>query len=103
MSGAIQNNVNVYQDTPNQVIISEETPNLVIVRASASSGNTRRYVHTQAAASDEWVITHTLGGYPSVTVVDSASTQVIGEVKYDSTTQITIAFSAPFSGFAYLT
>lgn len=103
MSGTIPNNVNVYQDTPNQVIISEETPNLVIVRASASSGNTRRFVHAQPTASNEWTITHTLGGFPSVTVVDTSKTQVIGEVIYESTTQIKVEFTAPFSGFAYLT
>lgn len=104
MSGSIANNVNVYQDTPNQVVVSEDTPNLVIVRTGGGGGlYTRRHVHTQSVASDEWVITHSLGGYPSVSIVDSANTQVIGEVKYDSTTQITVLFTALFSGYAYLT
>jgi hypothetical protein len=62
-----------------------------------------RYVHTQASPSDTWVISHELGGRPSVTVVDSAATTVIGEVKYNSDSQITVTFTAPFSGFAYLT
>lgn len=62
-----------------------------------------RYVHPQPEVSDTWVITHPLGGFPSVTIVDSAATAVIGDVKYDSETQITVTFSAPFSGFAYLT
>lgn len=62
-----------------------------------------RHVHTQATASDTWLVTHALGGYPSVMVVDSASTAVIGEVSYLSTSQVRISFSAPFSGFAYLT
>ena len=62
-----------------------------------------RYVHNQSVASTTWVITHPLGGHPSVTVVDSAGTAVFGEVKYDSTTQVTVSFTAPFSGLAYLT
>jgi hypothetical protein len=99
----VPNNVNVYQDTPNQVIVDQDAPNQVIVRSGGAAGNTRRHVHTQASPSTEWVITHTLGGKPSVTVVDSADTLVIGEVKYDSNTQVTVSFTAAFSGFAYLT
>lgn len=66
-------------------------------------GATIRHVHTQASVSATWTINHTLGGYPSVTVVDTASTVVYGEVSYISTTQVRVVFSAPFSGFAYLT
>jgi hypothetical protein len=66
-------------------------------------GSTTRYIHTQASASDVWTINHTLGGYPSVTVVDTASTTVIGEVSYISTSQVRVSFTAPFSGYAYLT
>jgi hypothetical protein len=66
-------------------------------------GTTTRHVHTQASPSSTWTINHTLGGYPSVMVVDSASTVVIGEVLYISTTQVQVSFTAPFSGFAYLT
>lgn len=64
---------------------------------------TRRYVHTQASASATWTITHDLGGRPSVTVVDSSGTVVVGEVRYDSNTVVTVLFTAPFSGYAYLT
>ena len=62
-----------------------------------------RYVHTQAAPSSTWNVTHDLGGRPSVTVVDSAGTVVIGEIRYNNDTSVTILFTAPFSGYAYLT
>ena len=62
-----------------------------------------RYVHNQPVATATWTITHPLGGRPSVTIVDSASTKVYGEIVYDSDTQIRVLFSAPFSGYAYLT
>ena len=62
-----------------------------------------RLIFTQASPSATWNITHELGGRPSVTIVDSAGTVVYGEVVYNSNTSITAFFSAPFSGFAYLT
>lgn len=62
-----------------------------------------RHIHTQGSAATTWTVTHTLGGYPSVTVVDSTGSTVIGGVQYDSETQVTLTFSAAFSGSAYLT
>lgn len=62
-----------------------------------------RHIHTQGSAATTWTVTHTLGGHPSVTVVDSTGTAVIGGVQYDSETQVTLTFSAAFSGSAYLT
>jgi hypothetical protein len=103
MSSSVPNNVNVFQDTPNRVIVDDDLPNVVVVRSTSGLVNTRRHVHEQGQASSTWVITHTLGGKPSVTIVDSADTAVFGEVQYDSTTQVTVYFTVPFSGFAYLT
>lgn len=60
------------------------------------------YVHTQNIAQDTWVISHGLGRYPSVAVVDSALNVVVGDVTYDSTNQVTVRFSAAFGGTAYL-
>jgi hypothetical protein len=103
MSAAVPNNV-VVTDERNIVIVEQDAPNTVIVRSSsASTLSTRRHIHTQGVASAEWVITHALGGYPSVSIVDSAKTAVFGEVQYDSTTQVTVSFTVPFSGYAYLT
>lgn len=66
------------------------------------AGVCRPYVHAQDAASLTWSITHNLGRFPSVTVVDSAGTQVVGRVVYDSVNALTLTFSAAFSGKAYL-
>jgi hypothetical protein len=60
------------------------------------------YTHTQASASATWTIVHNLNCKPSVTIVDSGGNVQIGEVLYDSDNQITLAFAAAFSGFAYL-
>ncbi len=63
---------------------------------------TATYVHNQISASTTWTILHNLSKFPSVSVVDTAETVVIGEIKYDSLNQITLTFSAAFAGKAYL-
>lgn len=60
------------------------------------------YIHTQNVASDIWTIVHNLEKYPSVTVVDSAGSVVIGDVLYSDNNTIVLAFQGAFSGIAYL-
>jgi hypothetical protein len=65
------------------------------------------YTHNQNTTSNTWTITHNLNRFPSVTVVDSADTVVIGTVVYNSANQLTITFFASgsavaFQGKAYL-
>jgi hypothetical protein len=60
------------------------------------------YVHTQTVAASVWTIIHNLGKYPSVSIVDSANDEVIGEVRYTNTNQVVVTFSAAFSGKAFL-
>lgn len=48
-----------------------------------------------------WVLQHNLGKFPSVTTVDSSGEEVIGSVKHDDANQVTITFSAAFSGSAF--
>lgn len=64
--------------------------------------NDKTYLHTQSEASSEWVITHNLEKYPSVTIINSAGDEVIGEVYYNSQNQVTITFSGAFKGTATL-
>ena len=64
---------------------------------------TLRHTHIQNIPSATWTITHSLGGNPSVTVVDSANSVVVGEVTYVDTSTVRIEFSGAFSGYAYLT
>ena len=62
----------------------------------------KHFTYVQSFASDEWVIEHNLQKHPSVTIVDSAGTVVIGDVLYLSVNKLVVSFSAPFSGKAYL-
>lgn len=60
------------------------------------------YIHDQQVASTTWTVNHNMNKYPSVNVVDTANDEVTGDVKYNSLNQITISFTAAFSGKAYL-
>jgi hypothetical protein len=60
------------------------------------------YFYNQTIASDTWVITHNLNKFPSVTVIDSAGNEVIGDITYDNTNQVTLRFAGEFKGSATL-
>jgi|TARA_R100000278_G_scaffold79592_1_gene61612 hypothetical protein len=65
------------------------------------------YTHNQSTTSNTWTITHNLHRFPSVTVVDSGGTIVLGNVVYNSNKQLTITFfqggsALAFQGKAYL-
>ncbi|MDU3434276.1 MAG: hypothetical protein E6005_07550 [Peptostreptococcus sp.] len=62
----------------------------------------KNYKHTQIQASKTWNINHNLKKIPSVTVIDSGGTEVIGDVKHLSENELTISFSYEFSGSAIL-
>jgi hypothetical protein len=61
----------------------------------------KTYEHVQSASSTTWSVTHNLNKKPSVTVVDSAGTKVIGEVEYIDDNNVTLKFKSTFSGKAY--
>lgn len=61
-----------------------------------------QYHHIQGSPSALWVVIHNLNRYANVKVVSSGGVEVYGAVTYNSLNQLTIAFSAGFSGDAYL-
>ena len=60
------------------------------------------YTHNQIVPLSVWTITHNLKKYPSVTVVDSSGSVVVGDVKYLSENELQVSFSGAFAGKAYL-
>lgn len=60
------------------------------------------YTHNQITSSTTWTITHNLGFFPAVSVVDSGGNYVIGDVNYVSQNIVTVSFNASFGGKAYL-
>lgn len=62
----------------------------------------KAFIFTQAIAAAQWEINHNLDKYPSVSIVDSGGNEVVGDVTYMTKNKLTVAFTAPFSGKAYL-
>jgi hypothetical protein len=96
---------------PQNVTVSVTTPAPVTITSTSTqgprgppgrSGASVTYVFTQASPSALWTIAHNLDNYPSVTVTDSTEREVEGDVQYQDANTLTVGFSAPFSGVAYL-
>ena len=68
----------------------------------ASLNDDANFVFIQGIPSATWNITHNLGKFPSVSVVDTADQLMYGDTEYINENSLTITFSAPFSGKAYL-
>ena len=62
----------------------------------------KNFTFVQSTAATTWNITHNLGKFPSVSIVDSGNTIVRGNIDYTSENALTITFSAAFGGKAYL-
>lgn len=72
-----------------------QTLNLVLPMAG-------QYVHNQMVSASTWTITHNLGFFPAVTIIDSGDHVVVGDVTYISENQLSVSFNATFGGKAYL-
>ena len=62
----------------------------------------RTFTFNQTVSTSTWSIIHNMNCYPSVTVVDSVSNIVHGDVQYLDANRIVINFVGAFKGKAYL-
>jgi len=69
--------------------------------SGGGGGSSTGYVHNQATAATTWIVTHNLGYYPNVTVLDTVGNTVEGDITHLSVTQLRIIFSAAITGKAY--
>ena len=72
----------------------------VFTLSSRSSDLT--FIFNQAVPATVWNITHNLGKFPSVSVVNSNNLLINGEITYIDDNNLTCNFSAGFAGKAYL-
>lgn len=70
--------------------------------SGGGGGGSTRFEYQQTTPASQWTISHSLSGYPLVSVTDSAGTQIFGDVTYPSTSQVILNFTAPFTGVASL-
>jgi hypothetical protein len=71
------------------------------VPGTPGTGGDLSHTHTQGVPLDTWAVTHNLGKFPSVSVVDSAGTLVEGGVQYIDANNVVLTFVGAFSGVAY--
>ena len=65
------------------------------------------FIHSQDVAAHTWSIEHKLNRFPSVTVIDSGNTVIIGNIEYANANELTLTFYkksvlVAFGGKAYL-
>ena len=91
-----------YNDLDNKPKINNVT--LEGNKTSSELGLTgdKHFTYIKSTPDSVWDITHDLDKYPSVTIVDSAGSVVMGDITYTSKSALTVTFSAAFSGKAYL-
>lgn len=89
--------INITADNENRTIT-------LVYRDTLSIQETFKFshIHNQTVSSSTWSITHNLNKFPSVSIVDSSNEEVIGEVEHINANSLTVKFSAPFSGKAFL-
>ena len=67
-----------------------------------SSQGAPTFIFTQAVAAAVWNVSHNLGKFPSVSVVNNNNVVINGEITYIDNNNLTCTFSAGFAGTAYL-
>lgn len=80
---------------------SVDTGRYVLYGGGSTEGD-KFFEFSQATPSAEWRITHTLEKFPSITVVDSGGSVVVGDITYVDASNIVITFQSAFAGKAYL-
>lgn len=73
-----------------------------IVNFSLAGSTDKTYVFTQTVPSVTWTVQHNLGKFPSITVVDTGQSVVVGDYTYTDNNNVILNFSAQFAGKAYL-
>ena len=67
-----------------------------------STSGDSSFTYTQVTPDTTWNITHNMGKFPSITVIDTLDSVVIGQYTYIDNNNVTLTFSAAFAGKAYL-
>ena len=61
----------------------------------------KTFVYDQVTPATTWTVRHGLNKFPSITVVDTAKSVVVGNYTYVDNNNVILEFSAPFAGKAY--
>jgi hypothetical protein len=100
-SNTLGNNGDIYIISSNNAIYKKsggawQTPETLVAKTNWS------YVHEQQTNQTVWNITHNLGYRPSASIIDYGSNNVEADINFVDVNSLTITFSTPMSGYAYL-
>ena len=70
--------------------------------STISSSSSIAYKHTQNVGANTWTINHNLGYNPNVNTADASNDGIEGTIKHTNINTLTVTFSSPTTGFAYL-
>lgn len=85
------------------VFIREQAFELVIdTDADVTNVWPTTYRHVQSVPLAVWTISHGLDYFPTVDIKDSSNAELFGQVDYVDSDNLTITFSTPTTGTAYL-
>mgnify|MGYP003639334591 FL=1 len=102
MSNNIQikngDSINITSPTTASVNV-KSTSNVTSVSVARAAD--KNYVHEQSSPSTTWTVNHNLYKRVAISVVDSAGTVIICDVRYVSDNQVVLTFDAATSGNAY--
>ena len=84
------------------VVTSISTIHLVVSPVAIMPNHIHTYVHDQQVAAAVWNVNHHMGKFPSVIIVDTGNSVVIGDIVYVDLNHLTLTFSSSFSGKVYM-
>lgn len=73
-----------------------------VIEAMVAEAHDRHFEYEWRAAQESVQITHNLHKKPSVTVIDTAGNELFCDVTYIDDDKVTLSFSSPIRGIAYL-
>lgn len=88
--------------TPQALIYNSDTNALSLTSSNTVLLKTEGFIFTQLLPLAVWTIVHGLKKQPTVLVLDKDGNEVFGDINFIDQESLTITFSIPFSGTAYL-
>ena len=90
------------RDSP-KISLSHQIQKITIKRqgfgpSGPGGGDSDKNFEQEFSATDFISVIHNLNKKPSVTVVDSAGTEVVGDITHLNNNQLTVSFTAAFGG-----
>lgn len=66
-----------------------------------SATTDKHYTHIQTDAAKEWVVTHRLGKYPAISIVNGNNIEIFAMIKHVDDSVAKIEFPTAMAGRAY--